>query len=248
MTPTIAPSKPVACPHNTKVSCSNCRLSSLCLPLSLEVEELDQINDVILRDRPLHKGDYLYRASDKFHSIYAVRAGCLKTIKISEDGEEQITGFYLPGEIIGIDGLSDNHYSTSAIALETSAICEIPFHKLEELSHVIPSLQRHFFQIMSKEIIADQELIMLLSKGSAEQRLAALLLSLSARYQRRQLSATAFVLPMSRTEMGNYLGLTIETVSRVMGRFQKQGLTESDRRSITLLDVDALRKIANTPH
>ncbi|MGH1485364.1 MAG: fumarate/nitrate reduction transcriptional regulator Fnr [Cellvibrionaceae bacterium] len=242
MKDTVAPTQ---CPHNKQVSCSNCRLSSLCLPLSLELDELEQIDDVILRNQPLQKGDYLYRAGDNFSSIYAVRAGCIKSVRITEEGEEQIIGFYLPGEILGMDGLNTDNHPNSAIALETSAICEIPFHRLEELSRHIPSLQRHFFQLMSKEIINDQELITLLSKGSAEQRIAALLLSLSSRHQRRQLSATEFSLPMSRTDMGNYLGLTIETVSRVFGRFQKEGCLSVNRRLIDLLDVKKLKRIAS---
>jgi CRP/FNR family transcriptional regulator len=236
----------VKCHHDNQVSCGNCRLSSLCLPLSLELDEIAQVDEVILRNQPLQKGEYLYRAGSPFLSIYAVRAGCMKTIRITEEGEEQITGFYLPGEILGLDGLNDNHYTNSAIALETSAICEIPFSKLEQLSREIPSLQRHFFQLMSREIIQDQELITLLSKGSADQRIAALLLSLSARHHRRQLSSTDFSLPMSRTEMGNYLGLTIETVSRVFSRLQKEQTIKSDRRMISLLDMDKLKLLANS--
>lgn len=234
----------IQCHHDKSISCSSCRLSTLCLPLSLEIEDLDQISDVILRNQPLHKGDYLYRSNDPFSSIYAVRAGSVKSTYLSEEGEEQITGFYLPGEILGMDGLDTNTHRNSAIALETSAICEIPFNKLEELSQKIPSLQRHFFQLMSREITNDQQLITLLNKGSAEQRIAALLLSLSSRYQRRQLSPTEFLLPMSRTELGNYLGLTIETVSRVFSRLQKEKLIEANRRAISLLDISQLRSLA----
>jgi CRP/FNR family transcriptional regulator len=234
------------CHHNHQVSCGNCRLSPLCLPISLEIDELDQIDDVVVRgNKPLQKGHYLYRDGDNFTSVYAVRSGCVKTVRITEEGEEQVTGFYLPGEILGMDGLGTNKHTNSAIVLETTSICEIPFNKLEELSYSIPSLQRHFFKLMSKEIIEDQKLITLLSRGSAEQRVAAILLSISARHSRRQLSANEFVLPMSRTELGNYLGLTIETVSRVFSRFQKDNVITSDRRLITLLNMDQLRNIAN---
>lgn len=233
-----------ACPHNQQVSCSRCRLSSLCLPISLELEELNRVNDVILRDQPLHKGDYLYRSGESFKAIYAVRAGSIKALSLSEDGEEQITGFYLPGEILGMDGLATDRYSNSAIALETSAICEIPFHKLEALSRDIPSLQRHIMQLMSKEIMQDQQLIALLNKGSAEQRIASMLLSLSSRFQRRQLSSSEFQLPMSRTELGNYLGLTIETVSRVFSRLQKEGLIQTERRLLKIKDLERLKIVA----
>jgi CRP/FNR family transcriptional regulator len=235
----------VECNHDNRVSCSNCRLSSLCLPLSLELDQLDLIDEVVERNTSFHKGDYLFRAGEAFSDIFAVRAGSVKSIHISEEGEEQITGFYLPGEILGMDGLNDNHYTNSAIALETSAVCSIPFHKLEHLSQSIPSLQHHFFQLMSREIINEQKLIALLSKGSAEQRIASLLLSLSARHKNRQLSPIEFMLPMSRTDMGNYLGLTIETVSRVFSRLQKDSVIKTDRRMITLLNLDKLKKLTS---
>lgn len=234
----------IQCRLNTQISCSSCRLSKLCLPISLELDEINQIDQATLRNQPLHKGDYLYRNGDNFTSIYAVRSGSIKTTYTSEEGDEQITGFYLPGEILGLDGLNENYHRNCATAMETSAVCEMPFHKLEQLSKLIPSLQRHLFQLMSKEITRDQQLISLLNKGSAEQRIAALLLSLSARYQYRQLSPTEFMLPMSRTELGNYLGLTIETVSRVFSRMQKQGLVQTDRRLLKLLDLDKLREMA----
>ncbi len=233
-----------ACPHNNQISCSNCRLSKLCLPISLELDEINQIDEATLRSQPLHKGDTLYRSGDSFSSIYAVRSGSVKTTYLSEDGDEQITGFYLPGEIVGLDGLNNNLHRNTAVAMETTSICEMPFNKLEQLSKLIPSLQRHLFQLMSKEITRDQQLITLLNNGSAEQRVAALLLSLSSRYQYRQLSPTEFMLPMSRTELGNYLGLTIETVSRVFSKMQSQGLISTQRRLTSLLDINRLRDIA----
>jgi CRP/FNR family transcriptional regulator len=177
--------------------------------------------------------------------VFAVRAGTLKAYSCTDGGEEQVNGFYLPGEIFGMDGMGKNEYLSSAVALETAAICEIPFELLSELSVHIPSLQRHFFQLMSKEIAQDQQLIALLGKKTAEQRVASLLLSISARNARRKLSATAFRLAMSRTDIGNYLGLTVETVSRIFGRFQKIGLLSSDQREIELLQPLQLRAIAS---
>ncbi len=129
--------------------------------------------------------------------------------------------------------------------METAAVCEIPFSKLQDLSIAIPSLQRHFFQLMSKEITNDQQLITLLSKNSAEERVATLLLSISNRNLRRQLSGTRFRLPMSRADIGNYLGLTVETVSRAFGRFQKQDMLKVDKKEIEVLDFDKLRALAN---
>ena len=231
------------CHTNPQVNCADCRLASICLPISLQLSDISRLDEIIQRGRPVHKGDHLYRAADEFKSVYALRSGAVKSVKITEDGLEQITGFYLPGEIIGIDGLANNHHSNSAIALETSAVCEIPFSRLEELSTQIPNLQRRFFQLMSKEITQDQQLITLLSKNSAEERIASLLLSISSRNHNRGLSATDFFLPMSRSDIGNFLGLTIETVSRVFSRLNKQQIIHLDKKHVVINDLDALRNV-----
>ncbi len=233
------------CHATPNVSCSQCRLGSICLPISLHVEEIDQVDSIIQRGRPLHKGDYLYRMEDEFHSVYAVRSGTIKTVAITNSGQEQVTGFYLPGEILGLDGVGNGNHSNSAIALETSAVCEIPFNKMEELGKQVPNLNRHLFRLMGKEITADQQLITLLSKNNAEERVATLLLSISSRNGQRKLSLTSFRLPMSRADIGNYLGLTVETVSRTLSRFQKEGLIVADKKDIQIVDLNALRKIAD---
>lgn len=233
------------CPNSAyKVSCSDCRLNAICLPIALETDDIDKLDEIIQRSKPLHKGDHIYRENDEFESVYAVRSGCLKAYKVTGDGKEQVTGFYFPGEILGVDGISQNKHVISAKALETSAICEIPFRRLEELSVKLPTMQRHFFQLMSQEITQDQQLITLLSKNSAEERIAALLVSISARSARLKLSPTSFRLPMSRTDIGNYLGLTVETVSRIFSRFQKQGLLAVEHKEITILDMDQIRDLA----
>lgn len=234
-----------SCPHDKKVSCNNCRLNTICLPISLHIEDIDRLNNIIQRGKPLQKGDYLYRANDPFGSVYAIRSGAVKAMTLSDNGEEQVTGFYLPGEVVGMDGIADNRYTNSVIALETASVCEIPFNRMEELSLQIPNLQRHFFQLMSREITQDQQIITLLSKSSAEERIAALLLSISSRNNRRQLSANAFRLPMSRTDIGNYLGLTIETVSRIFTRLQKQDVVAVDKKEILIKNMEQLRAIAN---
>ncbi len=239
------PVKP--CPHEYQASCSNCRLGSICLPFALESREIDQLDSIIQRSKPLQKGQHLYRESDHFQSVFAVRSGVLKAYRTTDDGREQVTGFYFPGEILGMDGISNNLHASSAKALETSAVCEIPFTALEKLSATMPQLQRHFFQLMSREIAEDQQLITLLSKSSADERVAALLLSISTRNARRKLSPTQFRLSMSRVDIGNYLGLTVETVSRVFSRLQKLQLLKVENKEIEILDVDALREIAD-PH
>ena len=233
------------CSHDYQVNCSSCRLNSICLPLALESDDIQLLDDIIQRSKPLQKNQHLYREGDDFQSVYAVRSGTLKAYKTTDDGREQVTGFYFPGEILGMDGISNNTHASSAKALETAATCEIPFTSLEKLSSHMPSLQRHFFQLMSREITEDQLLITLLSKNSADERVAALMLSISTRYARRKLSATQFRLPMSRVDIGNYLGLTVETVSRVFSRMQKLDIMRVDNKEIEILDPQALRKMAN---
>lgn len=223
-------------PVHNKVSCNDCSLSAVCLPLAVDVVELEQLDNIILRGRMLKRGEHLYRAADNFESVYAVRSGAMKTFVLSEDGDEQVTGFYLPGEIVGMDGISTARHVSAAKALESTTVCEIPFQRLEELSSKIPSLQHHFFALMSREIQADRELHMLLGKKSAEDRVAALLLSLSARHQRRGLQADVFHLPMSRYDISNYLGLAVETVSRIFTRLQQTGQIAQNGREISILD------------
>ncbi|MDX1735626.1 MAG: fumarate/nitrate reduction transcriptional regulator Fnr [Halioglobus sp.] len=233
------------CAHDYQVNCGNCRLNSICLPLALESDDIKQLDEIIQRSKPLQKGQFLYREGDDFQSVFAVRSGTLKAFRTTDDGREQVTGFYFPGEILGMDGISKNIHASSARALETAAICEIPFTSLEKLSSVMPNLQRHFFQLMSREITADQLLITLLSKNSAEERVASLMLSISSRNARRKLSATKFRLPMSRVDIGNYLGLTVETVSRVFSRMQKLELLQVDNKEIEILDIEGVRSLAN---
>ena len=219
-------------------------MSALCMPLVLHAGDMERLDNIIHRGKPLQKKQHVFYAGDEFSGVYAVRSGAVKSYCVSEDGKEQVTGFYLPGEIFGWDGIADLQHSNTAVALETTAVCEIPFERIEELSLSIPSLQRHFMQLMSKEITSDQRLITLLSKNSAEQRIAALLISISDRLSRQRLSATAFRLPMSRADMGNYLGLTVETVSRVFSRFQGISLIEADKKELKILDLKALRDLA----
>jgi len=225
--------------------CADCSLNTLCLPVAVSLGELDRLEQIIKRSQPLRKGAHLFRAGDVFTSVYAVKSGCIKTYALDEAGDEQVTGFYLPGEILGTDGISINSHYDSAKALDTSAVCEIPFARFEELLVELPALQRHFFAIMSKEMQEDKRLHMLLSKKSADQRLASFLLSLAARHQNRKLSANRFRLPMSRGDIGNYLGLTDETISRIFSRFQKEALLKTEGREIEILNRELLCSVGN---
>lgn len=228
-------------------NCHNCRMSALCLPLALDSSSLDQLDKVIERDRPIHKNKYIFHGGDPFRAVYAIRSGAVKSFCISDDGSEQVTGFYLPGEIFGWDGIDNNTHSNTATTLETTALCEIPFARFEEISRTMPILQKHFMRLMAKELTSDQELIGLLAKSSAEERVASLLLSLSSRLKRQHLSATQFRLPMSRADIGNYLGLTVETVSRVFSRFQSFDLILCDKKEIEIINLNGLSALAHKP-
>ena len=219
-------------------------LKGSCFPIAMEVGDVGAFNAIVQRSRPLHKGEHIYHEDQPFTTIYAVRSGAFKAYSVSENGEEQITQFYLPGQIFGMDGLSRNRYASSVVALETGAVCAIPFERLREISVRLPELQQHLFQLMSQAIVADQEMITLLSKYSAERRVAAFLERLSQHQAGRRLSASKFRLPMSRTDIGCYLGLTVETTSRIFSRFQKIGLLDIEHREVEILSLDWLHELA----
>lgn len=232
-----------SCPHDSRVSCHSCRLNELCLPLALNHAEIVQLDEIVQRNRPLKKGDHLYRQEDAFSSVYAVRSGSFKSYNLSSNGQSRVTGFFLPGEIVGMDGIATSQFTNSTVALEHASICEIPFTQLKKLSRDLPNLQSHFFAIMGNEISKDQELHSLLSSYTAEERTASFLIGLSTRYARAQYSPFQFILPMTRTDIGEYLGLTIETVSRIFSALQRRKLIAVDNREVEILDIDALRGI-----
>jgi len=215
--------------------------------MGLAVDDVERLDHIIKRNRPLHRGDHLFRNGDRFRSLFVVKTGSVKTFTPSEDGGEQVLGFHLPGEIIGLDAIEREEHTCSAKVLETSAICEIPFARLEELSSTLPSLQHQMYRLLSKEISQDTEMLMLLGKKNAEERLATFLLSLSNRFRKRGLSATDFYLSMSRHEIGNYLGLAVETVSRLFTRFQEEGLLQVERKHVQLLSLSRIESIVEKP-
>ncbi len=239
----LSPMATRPCPHNLAVSCSNCRLNDLCLPIALNKSEIHQLDEIIQRSRPLKKGDHLYRQNDSFKSIYAVRSGSFKSYVLGADGRGRVTGFYLPGEMIGMDGIAAKGYANSLTALEHASVCEIPFSQLEKLSQQLPSLQHHFFAIMGNEIVKDQQIHTLLSSYTAEERVASFLLSLSARYSRVSLSPDKFLLHMTRGDIGEYLGLTLETVSRIFSSLQKRAILAVKAKEVEILDMEKLRAL-----
>ncbi|WP_421910323.1 fumarate/nitrate reduction transcriptional regulator Fnr [Marinobacter sp.] len=226
-----------------RASCHQCSLSNLCLPLAVEESELDRLEDIMEQGRIFNRGEHIFDQSTPYRSCFAVRSGAVKTSIVSENGEEQVTGFFMPGELVGLDSMGSEHYACTARALERSSVCEFPVNRLEELTSKMPNLQHHMYNLMSQEIQGSHQLAMLLSKNTAEERVAALLLSLSSRFQRRRMSGTNFSLPMARSDIANFLGLAVETVSRVFTRFQNQCIINARGREIELLNVEALQMV-----
>jgi CRP/FNR family transcriptional regulator len=228
-----------------KTACSNCNLRELCLPLGLNEAELERLDEMVSTRRRLKRGDHLYRSGNGFDAIYAIRSGFFKTDVLLEDGREQVTGFQMAGELLGLDGISTEHHTCNAIALEDSEVCAIPFSHLESLSREIQTLQRHFHKVMSREIVRDHGVMMLLGTMRAEERLAAFLLNLSQRFTARGFSPADFYLRMTREEIGSYLGLKLETVSRAFSRFQEEGYIAVQQKHIRILNVAGLKALMN---
>ncbi|MDN3519766.1 fumarate/nitrate reduction transcriptional regulator Fnr [Aquisalimonas lutea] len=232
--------------HNLRESCTSCSLNDLCLPVALDAAGIETLDGIVQRGHPLVRGQIVYHPGKPFHSVYAVRAGALKSVTVTEDGEEQITAFHLPGELVGLDAIGFDAHPSTAAALETTRVCEIPFAELEGLSEHVHGLRRHLVRRMSQAIAAEQEMLHLLARRNAEQRLAAFLVHLSDRHVQRGLAATPVRLPMSRHELGNYLGLVPETVSRLFRRFMDHGWMSVQGQSIGLDNPGALRLLTRS--
>lgn len=226
-------------------SCKTCSLAELCLPRGLQTEELQRLDDVIKARRVVHSGDLLFKEGGENRGIYAVRSGSVKTFAITESGEEQVLGFHLPGEIVGLAGLDQSIHNCSSKALETSSICEMPLDDLEEICLQIPSLQKQLLKLISREISQDHKMLLLLAKKNSDQRVATFLLSLSGRFKLRGLSSDSFILSMSRQDIANYLGLAVETVSRILTKFGEDDIVEVTRRSIRIIDHERLLEVAS---
>jgi CRP/FNR family transcriptional regulator len=224
--------------------CRDCSLSELCLPVSLDSDAVDQLSRIVEQGCTLRKGDHLYQAGDGFRAIYAVHSGALKTTELALDGEEQILGFHLPGELVGLDAISDERHPCTAVALETTSVCTLPYRRLEELAASIPGLQRQLLRVMSREIFADHEMLHAMARRSAEARLAIILLNLSERFARRGWSGSRLRLPMTRGELSNYLGVAPETLSRLLKRFHEDGWIRAEGREVELMELERLRELS----
>ena len=228
-------------------SCASCSLRELCLPVGLNEDEIQVLGDVVSHKRKIQRGGYLHHTGAKFQSLFAIRSGFLKTCILEQDGRQQVTGFHMTGELLGLDAISTDTHTCDAIALEDSEVCEIPFAKLEEISRIIPSLMRHFHKMMSREIVRDHGVMLLLGSMKAEERLATFLLNLSRRFLVRGYSESDFNLRMTREEIGSYLGLKLETVSRAFSKLQDENIITVDNKHIRINDISRLRmKMGNS--
>lgn len=227
------------------LKCQDCGFSQLCLPFSLNNIEMGQLDDIIQRKKPFHKGNMLFEAGMPQKSLFAVRSGTFKTFTLTNQGEQQITGFHLPGDILGFDAFNTQQHPSYAEALETAMVCEIPLTNLEVLLGQLPRLRQQIMRLMSQDIQADQQMMLLLNHKSAEQKLASFIKQLSQRYASRGFAGTEFRLTMTRSDIGNYLGLTVETVSRLLSKLNKEQLIAVDGKLIKIIDFNQLNELAS---
>ena len=225
-------------------ACSSCNLREICLPVGLNKAELEYVEQrLVAVRRKVARGALLYHAGDSFEALYAVWTGFFKTRLSSKDGRDQVTGFQMGGEFMGLDGIATRRHVVDAVALEDSQVCVIPFDELEALTQEVASLQQQFHKIMGFEIVHHQSVMLLLGSMYAEERLAAFLLNLTHRLQLRGYSASAVLLRMTREEIGSYLGLTLETVSRTFSKFQANGLLTVRNRQLRITDPEGLQAV-----
>jgi CRP/FNR family transcriptional regulator len=249
--PTVIALKPVQAslrPAQAKfeVACSSCSLRELCLPAKLCAEDLARVENIVYARRRLKRGESVFKAGGEFSAVYAIRSGFFKSSVVDGEGREQVTGFHMAGELLGLDGLGGGSYHGTAVALEDSEVCVLPYALVEQLAREIPSLQRHLHSVLAREIVRDHGVMMLLGSMRAEERLATFLLNLSKRFLRRGYSASEFHLRMTREELGSYLGLKLETVSRLFSAFQKEGWIDVQQKHVRIVDVAGLQSVLNS--
>lgn len=228
-----------------RVACSNCNLRELCLPLGLNLKEIEKLEELVSTRRRVRRGEALYRAGDKFDALYAIRLGFLKSSVMSSDGREQVTSFHMSGDIVGLDGIASMVYSSDLIALEDTEVCILHYDRLEEMTQSVHAIGLHFERLLSREIVRQNGVMLLLGSMHAEERLAAFILNLSQRFEQRGYSRSEFVLRMTRAEIGSYLGLKLETVSRVLSRFAHDNLLVVNQKHVQIMDFEGLRNIVS---
>ena len=224
-------------------SCSNCSLRSLCLPAGISGDDLERLDAVVRAWLPLNGGDGLFRAGDDLGNLFVVRSGCIRTTHPSGDGDEQVIGFHLPGELLGLDAISEGRHRCDAIALERTSVCAVPFEQLEDVASQVPGLQHQMLRIISREVAQDHQHLVALGRRTARGRVALFLHSLSERLHAGGYSGGDFRLPMARDDIASYLGLALETVSRCLGQLSDEGVIAVERRRVRVLDAAVLAEI-----
>jgi CRP/FNR family transcriptional regulator, anaerobic regulatory protein len=235
--------RPMPAPKKFEVSCASCNFRELCIPASVCADDLPRFEKIVYARRRVRRGEALFNAGDEFKSIYAVRSGFFKSNVVDGEGREQVTGFFMGGELLGMDGIGNGRHNSSAIALEDSEVCVLPYALIEDLARQLPTLARQLNAVLAREIVRDHGVMMLLGSMRAEERLATFLLNLSKRFTARGYSRSEFNLRMTREELGSYLGLKLETVSRLFSAFQKDGLIEVQHKYVRIHDVSGLEQV-----
>jgi CRP/FNR family transcriptional regulator len=231
-----------------EVTCSGCNMREMCLPGGMRAEDLPRMENVVYARRRVKRGESLFAAGDEFKTIYSIRSGFFKSSLVDGEGREQVTGFFMGGELLGMDGIGAGRYQGTAVALEDSEVCVMPYALIEDMARVVPALQRRLYAVLSREIARDHGVMMLLGSMRAEERLATFLLNLSKRFTARGYSPSDFHLRMTRDELGSYLGLKLETVSRLFSRFHDDGLIEVQQKHVRILDAARLEQVLATRH
>jgi CRP/FNR family transcriptional regulator, anaerobic regulatory protein len=229
--------------HTIKVACSSCNLRELCLPVGLSPAEMERVDDIVATRRKVKRGTPLFRNGDPFTSLFAIRTGFFKTCVTAADGRDQVTGFQMAGETIGLDGIVSDHHTCDAVALEDAEVCVMPFDRIGNLSREIGALQHHVHRIMSREIVREHGVMLLLGSMRAEERVAAFLLNLVQRLHARGFSRSELVLRMTREEIGSYLGLKLETVSRTFSKLADDGMIQVRQRHLRIVDAAGLQRL-----
>jgi len=236
-------------PHRAlQIACSRCNLRELCMPVDVTAADMERLDTLVTIRRRIRRGTPLYSRGDRFTALYAIRSGFFKTRVTTNDGREQVTGFQMAGEIMGLDGIVSDLHTCDALALEDAEVCEMPYERIEDLSREVPALQTHVHKIMSREIGREHGVMLLLGSMRAEERVASFLLNLLQRLHARGFSEAELVLRMTREEIGSYLGLTLETVSRTFSRFAEERLIEVRHRHVRILDGKGLEAIVASPN
>lgn len=231
-------------PIPATLDCEHCSIRRRCLPAGLDTDDLEQLNDVAIRHDRRRKGEILYRQGDPFRSIYAIRMGSIKTFGLTEEGEAQVTGFHLIGELVGIDAIGDSVHPCTAVTLEDTWVCELPYDRLDEMGEHLPSLQRELMHVMAHQLRNEESALMLIRGVRAEQRVMRFINSLLHRMRQRFGNITKLPLPMSREDIANYLGVAPETLSRSLAKLRDDGLIRVELKSIEVLDPAAVERLA----